>query len=86
MFVHAVLCLLQGFLSGTPVCERLRQQCINSRDCLLVMLQQRDKQLVAAAAALSAAEAKAAEAEARAAAAEVKMAAALVGEEAVEVS
>lgn len=57
---------LQGFLSGTPVCERLRQQCINSRDCLLVMLQQRDKQLAAAAAALAAAEERAAAAEARA--------------------
>lgn len=58
-------CVSQGVYSGTPVCDRLRQQCSNSRDCLLVMLQQRDKQLAAASAALAAAEARAAAAEAR---------------------
>lgn len=58
----------QGSCSGTPVWQRLRQQCSNSRDCLLVMLQQRDEQLAAARAALEAAEARAAAAvEARAA-------------------
>lgn len=40
-----------------PVCERLRQQCTNSRECLLVMLKQRDAQLAAATAALAAAQA-----------------------------
>ncbi len=64
---------VQGFLSGTPVCERLRQQCINSRDCLLVMLQQRDKQLAAATAALASAEARATAAEAWAAATAAKL-------------
>lgn len=52
----------EGSCSGTPVWERLRQQCSNSRDCLLVMLQQRDEQLAAARAALVAAEARAARA------------------------
>jgi len=60
---------LQGSSGCTPVCERLHQQCLNSRDCLLVMLRQRDQQLAAATAALATAEARAAAAEAKAAAA-----------------